>query len=215
MKNKLLLSLLLLSSSLLIKAQGSIGLQSGTTYFWGLRATPTVGLMAVSPGFNTGNILFQYGFNYHLPFTMNGTEYAYPIYNSYLPNILVHYTNKINIYEVNACARLYFGDNSFEDGGVYGLIGFGASYMTSKMTPDSYDDTNYRLDNYFSTVTAECVQPYISLGVAYDKILVNDHIFGAQLLADFGSKMFPGGEDELYLQGFISIKVTYSLPIGN
>lgn len=211
MKNKLIICLLLVLISNSIKAQ-YIGAQLGTSYFIGLKLMPTIGVHVNAPLFDQN---FQFGFNYHLPIKLEGTDYATEKGTG--NQIDIPYTDKISVFDLHILYRYYFNDNEVEDGGWYALGGGTLGIGRSKITPGVYDPNYYTLSDFFSEPNSTFFQPYLTLGMGFDKVLDNDHILGFQINLNLNSTNYnsrTGASGDISMPSFLGLRATYSLPIG-
>ena len=215
MKIKFLFSLLFLFYALTIKAQPVIGVQAGASYIFGVKLMPTIGAHFIT---DINEQIFQIGLNYHLPFKYIGESYANPIDPNTGSQIRITYTEKISIFDLHVFYRYYFGDNSFEDGGFYGMGGITLALARSKVTPGPYDATKYRLGSDFDDPNTTYFQPYLSLGIGYDKVLDNEQIIGFQFLLNLNATSYnsrSGASGDQSIPSFIGLRALYSLPLGN
>jgi hypothetical protein len=200
--------ILLAFCSFLIRgnSQGAIGLHAGPAYFFGNSTGPSVGLIGISPS-NFSETVFQYALNYHPPIKVKGSDFAIPINNSNNePSIVLPYTNKIKLFDFDICGRKYFGKSDYDDGGVYGLIGFSLGYGATKITPEPFDETKYRLSTFFFDPSSSIIQLSLSLGAGYDKVLANNSIIGAQIYTNLNIKKLNSTGGEQYIPSYVGIR---------
>jgi len=213
MKNKFLAVIFLFILSPALKSQ-YIGAQLGASYLLGVKLMPGIGVHFTPLIFNQP---FSFGLNYHLPFKIEDYDYADPI-DWTGSQIKVSYTDKVNMFDFHFYWRYYFGDNSLEDGGWYAFPGVCLGIAHVKTTPGPYDATKYRLSSNFDQTSTLFVQPYITLGIGYEKVLDNDHQLGFQFLLNLNSTNYnsrTGAAGDPVLPSMVGLRATYSLPLGN
>jgi len=209
-----LLGVLFFTPSIIIEAQSessfSTGIHLGYDYFFGTRASPSIGLQAVFPG-AMESVMAQYSITYHRPVLIHGSDFVEPYGSSTLPRLPLKYTDKLTVFDLDCCARIYVGDNSYDDGGIYPLIGVAIGYARSSITYDTFDPDNYRLSDFFTGHKDAVYQMGLSFGLGYDYMLDNIGVVAAQLYSNLSLRQYNSTEGSQYIPGFVGIKLLFSL----
>jgi hypothetical protein len=128
------------------KAQLAIGASTGVNLFFaGVGAAPEVGILG-EYGFKGGKYAARAAFNFYFPKSQSSTVYATSLNSSNnIEQITVPVTQKLGVQSISIGAKMYFGDGSIEDGGLY--VGAGACLFLAsvKTTYGAYDNTNYSI----------------------------------------------------------------------
>lgn len=206
MKNQLLTSFIILLISISGFAQGGFGIFSGASYFIGHKASPMCGILIMHSAGGEG--ILQMGITYHAPVTIHGVGEAYEIGNSNI--VPLGYKQKFTMFDFDYTTRIYFGDNSFEDGGIYPLFGFSLAYSPMTITADYYDETKYRPTFQTGKVTG-LSQLGMSVGCGYDKVFENDQALSLQLFTNINIPKINSYEGEFAIPNQIALRVGYSI----
>lgn len=208
MKKQFLTSFIILLVSISSFAQGGFGVFSGSSYFIGNKPSLMYGVFLLH-GSGESESVFQLAFTYHTPVTMEKMGEAYDIDN-YPNTVPLGYKHKFTLFDLDYTTRIYFGDNSFEDGGLYPIVGFSLGYAPMTITANDYDPTKYT-PKFQTGKTMGLSQLGMSVGCGYDKVFANDQALSFQLYTNLNIPKINSSYGRYALPNQIALRVAYSI----
>ena len=177
---KTILVIALLCTAFMGKAQLAIGGAANVNYFFaGVGATPALGVLG-EYGFKEGKFAAHLGFNFFFPKTQSSTTYADALNSgTSQTQISVPTTQKLNIKSLIIGAKMYFGDGSLTDGGLYVGAGVAVFLANVKTTYAAYDNVNYSIQNSGDGTngSSSYTQVMITANFGYEKAFKFGNLF--------------------------------------
>ncbi len=195
------------------KAQLAVGAATGVNYFFGLGAMPPIGVFG-EYGLGEGKFVARAGFNFYIPKTRTSSAYA-DANNSGAPyaQISVPTTQKISVKSITAGARMFFGDGTLEEGGLYVGAGVGIFLAGVKTTYGAYDHTNYYIQGG-DDASSSYVQVMINGNFGYEKGFKFGNLF-AELQLFVPATTVNGQEvTEVNIPASVGVSVGYKYVFG-
>lgn len=165
-------------------ASFSMGAQLNYNMYFGGTGMKIFGLGIFGDYGKTEDVGIRGALNYYLPYVKSGgTWLADALADSTKPGAIeVGLKYKYNFYNVSLDGKKYFGDGSYEDGGLYGFLGLGLTIAQFRYEIDAYDKTKYEATPFDENSKESFIQYIIRGGLGYERSLDFASIFAEGVL---------------------------------